>query len=317
MLGTLIDEETHAFFDRGENLTRRRFRLVAAGATLTVVVLGLVVRNQVKVYRGRQARAALMLQRHPALPQPPEVVQQRQALFDLLKPVALNCQLARFGEAHDGGYLMCGNLLDNAQSGYSYGINGYDQWGCDISSKLDLTVHQYDCFNTTQPSCSSGKTVFHAECVGDTAETVDGRVFDTVKNQFARNHDALKRIVLKVDVEGAEWDSLLSAPDETLEQIDQMSVEFHWGEDEEFHWVPDDKYLRVVERLKQFFEVAHIHFNNSSCVADLEPFPTWAFEVLFVNKRVAVVDPSRKADGLTPFDAPNNPSIADCQPQAR
>jgi hypothetical protein len=96
-----------------------------------------------------------------------------------------------------------------------------------------------------------------------------------------------------------------------------MAVEFHWLEDEKFRWVQEDKYLRVVRRLRQFFEVAHIHFNNASCIGDLEPFPTWAYEVLFVSKRLAVVDPSRKAGGLHPLDAPNNPSLADCQPKAR
>ena len=139
-----------------------------------------------KVHRGRQARAALMLQRHPAVQQTPEVVQHRQALFEMLRPVALaNCQLERFGETHDGGYLMCSNLLGGADPGYWYGISGYDKWGCDISTKLRLTVHQYDCFNTTQPACSRGKTIFHAECVGTTTETLEGRRFDTVRNQFA------------------------------------------------------------------------------------------------------------------------------------
>ena len=301
----------------GETVTRRRFWLVAT-VTVTVATLGAIARNQVKVYRGRQARAALMLQRHPVMQQPPAVVQQRRALFELLQPVALtNCQLERFGETHDGGYLMCSNLLGSVRSGYSYGISGYDKWGCDISTKLHLTVHQYDCFNTTQPACHGGQTIFHAECVGDTTETTEGRAFDTVKNQFAKNGDRSKRIVLKMDVEGAEWDSLLSLPDETLEQIDQMAVEFHWPEDDEFHWVQDDKYVRVVRRLSQFFEVGHIHFNNRSCTVDLEPFPTWAYEVLFVSKRLAVVDPSRKAGGLHPDDAPNDPSVADCQPKAR
>ncbi len=91
-----------------------------------------------------------------------------------------------------------------------------------------MTVHQYDCFNTTQPSCPAGNTVFHAECVGDTGETVDGRVFDTMASQFAKNGDGSKRIVLKIDVEGAEWDSFLTVPDKVLAQIDQIAVEFHW-----------------------------------------------------------------------------------------
>jgi hypothetical protein len=282
-------------------VTRERRWVIAAGVIVTVTTLGFVVRHQVKVYTGRQARAASM--------------QQRKALFDMLQPVALaNCVLERFGETHDGGYLMCSNLLDGVQAGYSYGIAGYDKWGCDLSTKVNVTVHQYDCFNTTQPTCSGGMTVFHEECVSDTRKTVEGRVIDTIANQFAKNGDSSKRIVLKIDVEGAEWDSLSSAPDEVLQQIDQMVVEFHWQQGEQAAWTGEEKYLRVVQRLKQIFEIGHIHFNNASCVEGLKPFPTWAYEVLFVSKRLALVDPSPQARGLHPLDAPNNPSLTDCQP---
>jgi hypothetical protein len=295
-----------------------RRRLLTAGVVAIVVILGAIVRNQVKVYQGRQARAALFHQRHPIEPEPIEIARQRQALFDLLRPVALaNCELERFGEANDGGYLMCANLLGGVQSGYSYGINGYDKWGCDISTRLDIPVHQYDCFNTTQPSCRLGETVFHAECVGGRTETLEGRPFDTVQNQFARNGDSAKRIVLKIDVEGAEWDSLLAAPAAVLGQIDQLAVEFHWQEDERYDWIHDEKHVRLVRRLKQFFTVAHVHFNNASCVGDLAPFPAWAYEVLFVNTRLAVVDPSRTPVRLHPSDARNNASLPDCQPAVR
>jgi hypothetical protein len=307
-------------------VTQRRLWLIAAGVTVIAVILGAVVRNQVKVYKRRQARAALQLiqreaerrQAEFAQRQQAELAQQRQALFAMLQPIAvINCHLKRFGETHDGGYLMCGNLLGRVRSAYSYGISGYDKWGCDISKTLNVTVHQYDCFNTTRPACPDGRTVFHAECVGDTTMTVDGRLFDTMRNQRAKNGDRNKRIVLKIDVEGAEWDSLLSTPDEVLEHIDQMAVEFHWVQDEARRWVHNDKYLRVVQRLKQFFAIAHIHFNNGSCITGLEPFPTWAYEVLFVSKRLAAVDRSRTAGGLHRLDAPNNPSFADCQPEAR
>jgi hypothetical protein len=273
---------------------RRRSWVLYAAIIVAVVVVGLVVRNQVKVYRGRQLRDA--------------VVFQRQMLFDMLQPVALsNCRLERFGEANDGGYLMCGNLLDAAESGYSYGISGYDKWGCDISTRLSIPLHQYDCFDTSEPSCPAGRTVFHAECVGPSTKTENGRPFDTIANQLARNGDRGKRVVLKVDVEGAEWDSFLTAPDDVLQQIDQMAVEFHE--------VQNEKYLRVVHRLKEVFHVAHLHFNNHSCIGGLDPFPTWAYEVLFVNKRLSVVDPTRGSPaGLHPLDAPNNPAVADCQP---
>jgi hypothetical protein len=239
-------------------------------------------------------------------------------LFDLLRPVALtNCNLKRFGERHDGGYLMCANLLDAVESAYSYGIGGYDKWGCDISKALDVTVHQYDCFNPKQPVCYFGSTVFHDECVAATAGTMGGRIFDTVPNQMRRNGDGTRRIVMKMDVEGAEWESLLSLPDEILQRVDQMAVEFHWEENDNHVWLQDPRYADVVRRLRQFFEVTHIHFNNASCVGDLTPFTSHAYEVLFVSKRLAVVDSTRRAGGLHQLDAVNNASLQDCQAPVR
>ena len=297
-------------------MIRRRFWLVTAGVILIILAGAEVVRNQMKVHRSRQARAAVQDRLRIAATGEADAgrLAQRRASFDLLKPVGLaNCELKRFGEAHDGGYLLCGNLLSGVQAAYSYGISGYDQWGCDIATALNVTVHQYDCFDTRRPTCPSGKTVFHPECIGASAMTTKGRAFDTFRNQFAGNSDQSRRLVVKIDVEGTEWDSFLSAPDGILEQIDQMAVEFHWVQDGDGRWLHDDRYIRTVQRLRRFFEIVHVHFNNASCISGLEPFPAWAYEVLFVSKRLAVVDPARRASGLHPLDAPNNPSFPDCQ----
>ncbi|MGH9175477.1 MAG: hypothetical protein ACRD1H_14020, partial [Vicinamibacterales bacterium] len=187
----------------------------------------------------------------------------RQTLFDELQPVVLaNCDFQRFGEPNDGGYLMCGNLLDDVEAGYSYGIANYDKWGCDISTKFGVKLHQYDCFDTRQPACPKGDTVFHAECVGDRPKTEERRVFDTMAGQFAKNGDANKRLVVKMDVEGAEWDSLLHASDATLQRIDQLAIELHFFDKRDF--------VKVVRRLKQFFHVAHLHFNNYACTEGID-----------------------------------------------
>jgi hypothetical protein len=231
----------------------------------------------------------------------------REQLFAELQPVALsNCELQRFGEPHDGGYIMCGNLLKDVAAGYSYGISGYDGWGCEVSTRFDVVVHQYDCFDLTEPACPGGRTIFHAECVADrTFADEEGRPFDTLQNQFARNGDGMRRVVVKMDVEGAEWTSFLRAPDELLARIDQLAIEFH-GTDRL-------RYLQTVRRLKRFFHVAHLHFNNYACRDDRTPFPADAYEVLFVNKRIGVVDPAGRVELPHPLDAPNNPALPDCQ----
>jgi hypothetical protein len=236
--------------------------------------------------------------------------EHRETLFQLLRPVALaNCQLERFGEPYDGGYLLCANLLKDVQAGYSYGISGYDKWGCDVSTKRGVPVHQYDCFDTTRPSCPGGRPVFHAECVAGVRSIDDkGRLFDSLQSQFSRNGDADKHLVVKMDVEGAEWESILKTPDEVLARIDQLLFEFHG--------VSRGQYLEVMTKLKRTFEIVHLHFNNYSCLGAGAPFPAWAYEVTLVNKRLAQVDPAGKVTLPNPLDAPNLPVAPDCQSRA-
>jgi hypothetical protein len=227
-------------------------------------------------------------------------------MFEEIQPVALaNCELERFGEKNDGGYLLCGNLLGSVKAAYSYGISGYDQWGCDVSTRLTVPVHEYDCFNLTRPRCATGKAVFHGECIGNSQRVEAGRPFDTLENQVRKNGDAGLPLVVKMDVEGAEWDSFLDASDDVLQRIDQMAVEFH-GFDE-------DRFLLAMWKLKKVFYIVSLHWNNFACDGGKAPFPAWAYEVLFVNKRIGVLAQGTPAP-LSPLHRPNNPSWPDCQP---
>jgi hypothetical protein len=232
--------------------------------------------------------------------------QVRQQLFEELQPVALqNCDLERFGEANDGGYLMCANLLGLVAAGYSYGINGYDGWGCEISRRLSVRVHQYDCFDPRRTTCPGGDQMFHGECIGASARIDNGRAFATLADQIGRNGDTGKHLVVKMDVEGSEWESLDAAAPSVLDAIDQLAIEFHGNDEEQF--------VRVVRKLKEQFYVAHLHFNNFSCQSEQPPFPAEAYEVLFVNKSIGRLDPSRRVVLPHRVDAPNNPDAPDCQ----
>lgn len=239
---------------------------------------------------------------------PPDDVRIRQVLFTEIQPVALaNCELERFGEERDGGYLMCGNLLGEVEAGYSYGISGYDGWGCDISTRLNVRVHQYDCFDTRSTSCPAGDLAFHAECVAGSPFVDDEqRRFNTLEQQFARNGDSIRRLVVKMDVEGAEWDALAALPGEALARIDQLVVEFHH--------VDQERFVDVMRRLKEHFHIANLHFNNYSCDHRLAPFPAWAYEVLLVNTRLARLAPGGGPPDASPLDRANTLTLPDCQP---
>jgi hypothetical protein len=230
----------------------------------------------------------------------------RQQLLNELRPVALqNCTMQRIGSPNDGGYLMCGNLLGNVQSGYSYGIGVVDDWGCQISQNYGVTVHQYDCFVPPLEACPSGRAVFHDECIGPSAATIESRNFDTLMHHIAKNGDTGKTLVVKIDVEGAELASLLATPDRVLARIDQLAMEIHGA---------DRHFLKLVRKLKRTFHVAHLHFNNQACAARYSPLPAWAYQVLLVNKRIGVIDRSKPAPTLPhPLDAPDYSVGRDCQ----
>lgn len=278
--------------------------VVGTLAVVTAVVAG------VRLHHAQPAERLIVQQ--PTRPLPPEpmmdALQLRAVLFAELQPVVLkNCVVKRFGERHDGGYLLCANLLGGVQSGYSYGISGYDGWGCEVSKSLKVPVHQYDCFNLQEPVCKGGNTTFHAECVaGDPSTDSAGRFFETPEHQFAKNGDGGRHVVMKIDVEGAEWDTFWKTPDSVFERIDQLAVEFH-GADKPHS-------LEVVQKLKRIFYIANLHFNNYSCTTRTPPFPAWAYEVLFVNKKLGVLDPAHTRPVLNAANAPNNPDLNDCQP---
>ena len=267
-------------------MTKKQIWSVSA-LVLTVVVVGVVEGKD--IYRWIALRGL------------------RTRLLAAIRPVRLtNCTMKRFGHPHDGGYVLCENLAGQVRSAYSYGIDGRDDWACDVARAYHVPVHQYDCFNPKRTVCEGAELDFHDACVGPAPARLEGREFDSITNQVARNGDAGKHLIMKVDVESAEWEAFAATPDSTFENIDQLVVEFHE--------LDDPKYVGVIETLKKTFYVANVHFNNYACMWWSGPFPALAYELLLVNKRLGVLDATTPLGTYpNPLDAPNNPSLRDCQ----
>ena len=236
-----------------------------------------------------------------------DVKRRRAELAEELRTVTLsNCEWLRVGSANDGGYAMCGNLLTGIQTAYSYGIGGNDDWGCQISTTHNVPVHQYDCFDPKSGPCPRGEFRLHQECVGAKTEARDGRAFDTLAAQIARNGDTGKRMVVKMDVEGGEWESILAAPDSLFDSIVQMPMELH-GTDEPY-------VLEALRKLKRHFHLVSVHFNNWRCSDDNAPFPNFAYQVLLVNKKVGILgEPPAGRPTLQSVLAPDNHREPECE----
>ena len=233
----------------------------------------------------------------------------RAAFLAELQPVTLkNCTLKRMGSANDGGYLVCENLSEGVQSGYSYGVGPNDELGCEVAKRYSIPVHEYDCFDPARPTCNGGTFQFNNECLAPRAmRDKSHRIFDTLEHQIAKNGDTGKRLLVKIDIEGAEWDALLATPDAVLERIDQIPMEMHV-----FKGVTA-RHLEVVRKLKKLFYVVNLHYNNFACNPKMKPLKGTAFEVLLVNKRLGELDTAAPVPTpMSPLNAPDNPQVADC-----
>jgi hypothetical protein len=233
----------------------------------------------------------------------------RAAFLKELQPVTLkNCTLKRMGSTYDGGYLVCENLSEGVQSAYSYGVGPNDELGCDISKRYSVPVHEYDCFDPARPTCSGGTFQFNNECLAPKAtRDKQRRVFDSLAHQIARNGDTGKRLFVKIDIEGAEWEALMATPDAVLERIDQIPMELHV-----FHGVTA-RHIEVIRKLKKHFYVVNLHYNNFACNPNMKPLHGTAFEVLLVNKRLGELDTAAPVPAaMSPLNAPDNPKIRDC-----
>lgn len=191
-------------------------------------------------------------------------------LLRMFNPCAPCKEHKRYGEPHDGGYVMCHDALVSGTppiAAYSYGIRGFDKWSEDIAKEFNVPVYQYDCFNQEIPSCvsASGSTCdqhFKPECLATNGAPPTTN-FRTLAEQFSNNrHNTApdRSLIVKIDIEGAEWDFFAAEPHSTLKKIKQLVVEFHNIQSTHSH----PAMLMAMRNLHSAgLRIQHIHSTNS------------------------------------------------------
>lgn len=164
-------------------------------------------------------------------------------------------ELVRVGREHDGGYIM----LDDFHAGdtaYSFGISNDVSWDKDMASR-GYDVFMYD---HTIDGLLEENPRFHWSKLGIAdGHTQDDRL-KTLDELIAQNHHEYKRnMILKMDVEGAEWGFLEQVSSETLSQFGQMTFEFHNIINNE----NPERVLSAFRKINQTHQLVHIHANNN------------------------------------------------------
>jgi hypothetical protein len=227
----------------------------------------------------------------------------REALRLLRPRAVVGYDKVRIGSAGDGGYVQIDDL-DGVVHALSFGVCDNDSWDLAMA-QAGVPVEQFDHSIETAPSTHPLLT-FHRKMI--TLETTDSSAsLPDLVAQFSKGGADL---ILKMDIEGWEWDVLDRASDADLSRIAQILCEFHHLSrlvQPEFA----ARAKRVFEKLSRQFAPVHFHANNCGplCNTANVPLPDY-LEITFVNReRYETTD----SDELfpTPLDAPNDPRYAD------
>lgn len=228
-------------------------------------------------------------------------------LLGRLEPMAVEgFSKVRVGRPHDGGYVMLDDFT-GVEAAYSFGIHDDVSWDLEIAGR-GIDVFQYD---HTIGALPENNPRFHWERCGIGASADAALPLTTLLDALVNNgHAQARELILKCDIEDAEWDVFGSTDPECLAQFRQIVVEFHWlqtvVEPSRYH-----KMLRAVSALTVYHQPIHVHANNYASMAFISglPVPT-VLEVTFVRKDGKAF---RRTDETFPtsLDMPNLAGVSD------
>jgi hypothetical protein len=203
-------------------------------------------------------------------------------LLSLLKPMDVpGLNLIRKGRDFDGGYTMLDYKLENKIC-YSMGISDDVSWDIDMAS-IGCQVFQYDhtikSFPLKHPS-------FHSFGVGICSQPTNEPNLKTIEELIEINqHQKEDSIIMKMDIEGAEWPVFYDIKENIILKFSQIIVEFH-GLEHSHSTRHLRRYLNVLEKINKTHQIIHIHANNYGSMSLISGFPVPdTYEISLVRRR--------------------------------
>ncbi|MCI0600847.1 MAG: FkbM family methyltransferase [Beijerinckiaceae bacterium] len=176
--------------------------------------------------------------------------------LSLLAPFDIDKPKIRIGPKTDGGYIV-GDCLSSTQTVVSYGIGKEYRFDSEMAGR----GHDVYMFDHTIEGIQAKHRRLHFFREGIAGRTNASDSVFSIKDHLDRHRIIGDRLILKMDVEGAEYDALDAIPDDTLNRFEQIVLEVHWlNRLDEFTF--RDRFCRVFRKLNSAFTLFHVHANN-------------------------------------------------------
>ena len=224
-------------------------------------------------------------------------------IIDRLHPRSIARPLVRVGGEHDGGYLVPDNL-DGIVACFSPGV------ATTATFEEEIVRRGIPCFladgSVQQSPIAHDLVHFEKMFIGVT----NSAHATTMDSWVARCAPPQGDLLLQMDIEGAEWPTLLSMSEETLRRFRIIVVELH-----HLDRLLDKLGFMLIgsalDRLLSDFHIVHNHPNNTGGVVSKKDIVLpLVMEATFVRKDRAEL--TGYAAGFPhPLDRPNDPTLQD------
>lgn len=213
---------------------------------------------------------------------------QIENVINYFKPTLTNYKLIRIGENNDGGYLIP-DILNEIKYCFSAGVGHTNKFESDLkrfevkSFLADYSIEK----NIRDINKFDFLKKFIASHDDETSKNINSWIIEKISKK------ELNETILKLDVEGSEYEILSSLDETMLREIKILIIEFH-----SLEMIGDENTNKILtsilKKLSKYFYVAHIHPNNCCGIHDVSKFKVPSvLEVTYINKKNA-----EKKDGV-------------------
>jgi hypothetical protein len=227
-------------------------------------------------------------------------------LIQRLHPIKTEHALVRFGSQHDGGYLIPDDLA-GINICFSPGVEANASFEMDIFNQKGIISHLTD-YSVESPPTGCQPASFTKKYLG----CLDDEKFITLNTWVGEQAQSVsdEDFLLQMDIEGAEYLTLLGVSEAVLKKFRIMVVEIHHVE----AWA-SAAFFEIVEtffnKLLKHFYVVHNHPNNNEKIINIGGVEAPSvFELSLIRK-----DRVKKIDYCLQFphalDRPNIPTKPD------
>ena len=222
--------------------------------------------------------------------------------YDQLKeeliPYDLGFRKRRIGPNGDGGYVIYSEPLEKTKNVYSLGVGPVSI--CDWQlANMGKIINLYD----SAPFTHQVHPNYRFKQIW-----VDSKVMDQELDPVTDNN-----LLLCMDIDGGEYETLVNMKEENLLKFSQISIEIHWMCYEYRTFTPEEgaygrprdgqEIIKFLQLLNKNFYLFHIHENNGALPC--EGFPD-VIECSYIRKDLCdKVEKETKAYPLPGIDFPN------------